>query len=225
MLSAVAAVAAVASAAPPLPTPRQLDFMELEFIQFMHFSIPTAWKPPDAFLRRPNPTYHNCIASWIPDHGPQTKGYYPCLNPDIFDPAELNTEQWMEASAALGTKEICLTAKHAGGFSMWPSKFTPYGVQSAKNFRGGKGDVLKDFVASAKKWGIKICYYINPMTDGFLANVANVTLDEFKEKQKGMMTEVLTNYGPVNRLWFDGVNKDATHPAFRATVYLQAILR
>ena len=119
MLSAVAAVAAVASAAPPLPTPRQLDFMELEFIQFMHFSIPTAWKPPDAFLRRPNPTYHNCIASWIPDHGPQTEGYYPCLNPDIFDPAELDTEQWMEASAALGTKEICLSAKHAGGFSMY----------------------------------------------------------------------------------------------------------
>jgi hypothetical protein len=199
-ITAAAAAAAATDKFPPLPTARQLEFMELETIQFMHFSIPTSWQPPDSFLRRPNPTYHNCIASWIPDHGWQTEGFYPCLNPKIFNPAKLDTEQWMEASAALGMKEICLTAKHAGGFTMWPSKYTPYGVQSATNFRGGKGDILREFVQSARKWGIKICYYINPMTDGYLVNVANVSKEQFEAKQKGMMREVLTQYGPVSRL-------------------------
>jgi alpha-L-fucosidase len=201
-----AACSGASAAGPPLPTAKQLEWMDLETIQFMHFSIPTSWNPPDDFLRRPNPTYHNCIASWIPDHGEQTEGYYPCLNPKIFQPNELDVEQWMKSAASLNMKEICLTAKHAGGFTMWPSEFTPYGVQSAMNWRGGKGDVLREFVDAAKRWGIKICYYINPMTDGYLANVANVSAAEFQRRQKGMMTEVLTKYGPVNRLWFDGVN-------------------
>jgi alpha-L-fucosidase len=82
----------------------------------------------------------------------------------------------MAASKALGVREICLTAKHAGGFTLWPSAHTPYGVAGSKKFRGGKGDVLKDFVASAKKWSIAVCYYINPMTDGYLTQIAQ--LDE-----------------------------------------------
>jgi len=182
--------AAAASGGPPLPSAKQLEWMELETIQFMHFSIPTAWKAPDAFLRRANPTFHNCIASWIPDHGYQTEGFYPCLNPKIFQPDELDVEQWMAAASSLNMKEICLTAKHAGGFTMWPSNFTPYGVQSATNWRGGKGDVLAEFVAAARRWNIKICYYINPMTDGYLANVANVSAAEFQRRSKGKQCSV-----------------------------------
>jgi len=78
------------------------------------------------------------------------------LNPLIFNPHSLDPDQWMEASAALGMKEICITAKHEGGFALWPSNHTPYSVRAATNFRGGKGDVLKDFVAAAKRWGIKV---------------------------------------------------------------------
>jgi len=74
-------------------------------------------------------------------------------------------------NTAIGMKEICLTAKHAGGFTLWPSKYTPYGVHSSSQFQGGKGDILKDFVVSAKKWGINVCYYINPMTDGMYAYI------------------------------------------------------
>ena len=70
--AAAACVASGAAAELPVPTARQLEWMDLETIQFMHFSIPTSWKPPLDFLKRPNPTYHNCIASWIPDHGEQT---------------------------------------------------------------------------------------------------------------------------------------------------------
>ena len=113
----------------------------------------------------------------------------------------------MAASAALGMKEICITAKHQGGFTLWPSNHTPYGVQAATNWRGGKGDVLKEFVAAAKRWNIAVCYYINPLDDGYLAEIANVSAPEFEARQKGMLTELLqpgSPYGPVHRLWFDG---------------------
>eukprot|EP00035_Acanthoeca_spectabilis_P019488 m.426235 g.426235 ORF g.426235 m.426235 type:complete len:476 (-) comp16862_c0_seq31:140-1567(-) len=164
--------------------------------------------PPESYLDAENPTYHNCVASVTGlSHDNQTAGYWPCLSPKIFNPVNLNPDQWMEASAALGMKEICITAKHQGGFTLWPSKFTPYGVQAATNFQGGKGDPLKQFVAAAKRWNIKVCYYFNPLDDGYLAQVANVTAETFMAKEKGMLTELLSDgspYGPVHRLWFDG---------------------
>ena len=65
------------------------------------------------YLHGANPTYHDCSTTTI-DHSNQTAGYYPCLNPDVFNPTDLDAEDWMAASAAMGTKEICLTAHHEG---------------------------------------------------------------------------------------------------------------
>ena len=197
-----AAIAIAAAAAVPLPDARQLDFMELEFTQFMHFGIPTFWDPPEEYLYGSNPTYHDCHTTSI-DHGPQTEGYYPCLNPNVFNPTDLDAEYWMAASAALGMREIIITAHHEGGFALWPSKFTPYSVAASK-WKGGKGDVLRQFADAANKWGIKISYYLNVQDDGYMAFVANYSGPEFIRRQVGMVTEVLTEYGPVNRFWFDG---------------------
>ena len=204
---------------PPLPTARQLDFMELETIQFMHFNVNTAWKPSADFLHGSNPTYHNCepgVSGTSNDS--QTEGVWPCLNANIFNPAKIDTDAWMEASAALGMKEVCLTAKHAGGFALWPSNHTPYGVHASMAFRGGKGDILRDFVASAKKWGIAVCYYLNPLTDGYLTQIAAVGAEEYIAREHGMLREILapgSPYGPVNRLWFDGVLQAPPPYAFR----------
>jgi alpha-L-fucosidase len=188
---------------PPLPNARQLDFMELETIQFMHFGVPTFWDPPEEYLHKTNPTYHDCSTTSI-DHSNQTAGgYYPCLNPDVFHPTDLDAEDWMRHSAAMGMKEICLTAHHEGGFALWPSNFTDYSV-AASSWRGGKGDVLREFVDAANKWGIKICYYLNVQKDGYMAEVAKYSGAEFTRRQVGMLHEVLTEYGPVNRFWFDG---------------------
>lgn len=187
-----------------VPNERQLEFMSLELTQFMHFGIPTFWDPPEEYLYGPNPTYHDCHTTSI-DNGTQTHGYYPCLNPDVFNPTDLNAENWMEASAALGMREIIITAHHEGGFALWPSKFTPYSVAASK-WRGGKGDVLREFTDAANKWGIKISYYLNVMDDGYLNLVAKCTPEDFIRRQVGMVTEVLTDYGPVNRFWFDGTH-------------------
>jgi len=193
---------AIASVA--VPNQRQLEFMELELTQFMHFGIPTFWDPPKEYLYGANPTYHDCHTTSI-DTGPQTEGFWPCLKPDVFNPTDLNAENWMEASAALGMREIIITAHHEGGFALWPSKFTPYSV-AASSWRGGKGDVLREFADAANKWGIGISYYLNVQDDGYMMRVANYSNEEFIRRQIGMVTEVLTDYGPVNRFWFDGTH-------------------
>jgi alpha-L-fucosidase len=189
----------------PLPNPRQLEFMDLELTQFMHFGIPTFWDPPKEYLYGKNPTYHDCSTTNI-DHGPQTKDYYPCLNPNVFNPTDLNAEDWMEASSAMGMREIIITAHHEGGFALWPSNFTNYSV-AASSWKGGKGDVLREFTDAANKWGIKISYYLSVQNDGYMVYVAKYGGDEFIRRQIGMVKEVLTNYGPVNRFWFDGTKR------------------
>ena len=180
--------------------------MGLELTQFMHFGIPTFWDPPKDYLYGENPTYHDCHTTTI-DHGPQTAGYYPCLKPDVFKPSSLDTEDWMAASAALGMKEIVITAHHEGGFALWPSNFSNYTVRESAWFRrqpAGKGDVLRQFADSANRWGIKIGYYLNVQNDGYMVDVAKFDGPEFIRRQVGMVTEVITHYGPVNRFWFDG---------------------
>jgi alpha-L-fucosidase len=98
----------------------------------------------------------------------------------------------MRAATSMGMKEICLTAKHAGGFTLWPSKFTPYGIHGSSSFREGKGDILKEFVASAKRWNVKVCYYVNPMTDGYLTQIGEVDATEYIRREHGMLTELLS---------------------------------
>ena len=106
----------------------------------------------------------------------------------------------MAASASLGMKEIIITAHHEGGFALWPSNFTNYSV-AASQWKGGKGDVLRQFADAANKWGIRIGYYLNVQDDGYMKSVANYSDDEFVRRQVGMVREVLTEYGPVNRFW------------------------
>ena len=78
-----------------------------------------------------NPTYHDCHTTTI-DHGPQTQDYYPCLNPDVFNPTDLDPDDWMRASSAMGMKVICLTAHHEG-------RLRPLAFEAHKLLRGGVG--------------------------------------------------------------------------------------
>ena len=196
----------------PMPNPRQLAFMESEMIQFMHFGIPTFWDAPESFLRGPNPTYHDCLTTSVDNHTNQTGAYWPCLDPIIFAPTELDADEWMASAAAMGMKEICLTAHHEGGFALWPSNFTEYSVARSLNWRGGRGDVLREFADAANRWGIGICYYLNVAADGYEKLIANYSADTFLASQLGMVREVLREYGPVNRFWFDGTGSGVVDP-------------
>ena len=89
----------------PMPNPRQLAFMESEMIQFMHFGIPTFWDAPESFLRGPNPTYHDCLTTSVDNHTNQTGAYWPCLDPIIFAPTELDAARRLD-DAGLARGEV-----------------------------------------------------------------------------------------------------------------------
>jgi alpha-L-fucosidase len=177
--------------------------MKQHLTQFFHFGLPTFWDPPIEYLYTANPTYHNCQTTSI-DHGNQTGAFYPCLDPVIFNPTDFSAEDWMAHAVALGTDEICLTAHHEGGFALWPTNYSAYSVKLARNWRGGNGDVLREFADAANRWGVKICYYLNVAADGYETLVRKATPEQYIAGQLGMLREVLTQYGPVNRLWQDG---------------------
>lgn len=166
-------------ATPPRPTSAQLKMMEKGLAQFMHFSV-DPWSSIE----------HNCVGS-----NPE------CIPSTAFNPTNLSTDQWVETAVAFGAKEICLTAHHEGGFCLWDTKFSNYSVMHSPY---GK-DVVKQFVASCKKYGVTPCYYMGPNANGYLSNELKVSAEKFVETQLGMLRELLTNYGTdyVSRLWWD----------------------
>ena len=119
-----------------------------------------------------------------------------CIPASAFNPTNLSTDQWVQTAVAFGAKEICLTAHHEGGFCLWDTKFTNYSVMHSPY---GK-DVVKQFVASCKKYGIKPCYYMGPNANGYLTNELKYSAEDFVRAQLGMLKELLTNYGTVRHI-------------------------
>jgi alpha-L-fucosidase len=196
----------------PVPTNRQLEWMAGTdpvvggLSQFMHFGLPTFWVEGDKF--DPNGTYHDCMSNAQFCTAESCGSYAPCLSPKLFGPSDLDAEQWVLAAKSLGVQEICLTAQHEGGFALWPSNFTNYSV-AASPWKGGKGDVLREFADACNKHGMGICYYLHPSCDHYSTMIANVTAAEFSKRQVGKIREALTKYGPVNRFWFDGKGRNS----------------
>ena len=95
----------------------------------------------------------------------------------------------MAASAAMGMKEICLTAHHEGGFALWPSKFTNYSVAHSAWYHRqeaklpGSGNVLRRFVDAANRWGIGICYYLNVQHNGYFVDVEKIEPREMLRRE------------------------------------------
>jgi alpha-L-fucosidase len=136
-------------------------------------------------------------------------GYTP--SPSVFNPAELDTDQWIEAAVAAGAKYAVLVAKHCSGFSLWPTKAHDYSVASSP-WRDGKGDIVRDFFASCAKYGIKPGLYCSLSCNAHF-NVDNPGLVRDRDPQKQaaynemamqQLTELWTNYGPLFEIWFDG---------------------
>jgi alpha-L-fucosidase len=111
-----------------------------------------------------------------------------------FQPGKLNCGQWADVAKSAGCKYVILTSKHHDGFCLWDSKFTTHDVASS-SWRNGTGDVIKEFTDSARVRGLKVGLYysIRDITNGY-------SLDFIK----GQLTELLSNYGEITALWFDG---------------------
>jgi alpha-L-fucosidase len=135
--------------------------------------------------------------------------YHPDLS--IFNPKELDTDQWLKAAKSAGATYAVLVAKHCSGFSLWPTKAHSYSVKNTP-WRNGQGDIVKDFVASCKKYGLKPGIYASTTANGYLKvdNPGKVVSGDLAEQKKYneivemQLTELWSEYGDLFEVWFDG---------------------
>ena len=150
-----------------------------------------------------SPDSPNCTCQWDiqnPLWGHAGSPAYPrsVAPASSFDPRGLDTDNWMEAALQLGASQVCLTVRHVDGFALWPTRANNYSV-AASPWRNGRGDVVKDFVASARRFGISPCFYIILGFDVF-SNQSGVGPDDFLAQQETALTELLTNCKAQHRM-------------------------
>ena len=186
------------------PSQRQIDWQRGEFIAFTHFG-------PNTFTDR----------EW----GTGTE------NPAVFNPTELDCRQWVRALKAAGMTQVILTAKHHDGFCLWPSRFTEHSVKHSP-WRDGKGDVVRELADACREGGLKLGIYLSPADLNAIergvygkteakprvipAQVEGWTpksnyrqegvWDEYNAYFLNQLFELLTEYGEISEVWFDGAN-------------------
>lgn len=157
-----------------VPTPQQVNWQRMEFYAFIHFGLNT-------FTGR----------EWG----------YGDENPKIFNPSDFNASEIVSTFKKGGMKGMIYTAKHHDGFCAWPTKTTEHNITKSP-WKGGKGDVVKEFAQACKKQGIKFGTYLSPWD----RNHAEYGREGYLKAYYGQIRELLTNYGPVFEIWFDGAN-------------------
>ncbi len=120
---------------------------------------------------------------------------------NLFNPEKLDCRQWARICKEAGMKGIILTAKHHSGFCLWPSKYTEYSVKNAP-WKNGEGDVVREMAEACKEYGLKMGVYLSPWD----RNHPDYGKPEYITYFRNQLTELLTNYGPIFEVWFDGAN-------------------
>lgn len=158
----------------PIPSAAQMQWHEMEMNAFIHFTTNT-------FTDK----------EWG----------YGDESPSIFNPSQLNAEQWAKTLKETGFKTMIFTCKHHDGFCLWPSKYTEHSVKNSP-YKNGKGDVVKEASDAAKKYGLKFGVYLSPWD----RNRADYGTPSYITYYRNQLKELFTSYGPVFEMWFDGAN-------------------
>jgi len=159
------------------PSPQQLGWHELEIGVLVHFG-------PNTFMDR----------EW----GDGT------ADPSIFDPKQLDAEQWVRAAKAAGAKYVIMVAKHHDGFCLWPSRHTDYSVKRSP-WKQGKGDVVQEVERACRNHGLRFGIYLSPWDRHDPRYADNRKYDDYYVAQ---MTELATQYGPLVEFWLDGAGSE-----------------
>ena len=190
-----------------VPTVNQYNYKKLEYTCFIHFGLNTF-----------------TAQEW-------GNGFE---DPKVFNPTSIDTDQWCRVVKEAGMKMVIITVKHHDGFVLWQSRYTEHGIMSSP-FQEGKGDVLRELSKSCKKYGLKLGVYLSPADlyqienkKGLYGNLSEYTeriiprsvegrpftdkrtfkflVDDYNEYFLNQLFELLTEYGTIHEVWFDGAH-------------------
>lgn len=153
--------------------------------------------------------FHFDLVNYVPDYDFRKWGTHPDVS--VFNPSNVDTDQWISVAKAAGARYAVLVAKHCSGFSLWPTKAHDYSVKNAP-WKNGQGDIVADFIASCQKYGVKPGIYASASANGYcyVDNPGKVqpgspyTQEAYNQIVVQQLTELWSNYGKLFEIWFDG---------------------